>query len=60
MVQVEIDAQRLAKYTWIFRVEELVEILEVSTDGRRVDPDEYLVLHCVPKGAILAETSIVT
>lgn len=59
MVQVEIDVQRLVKYTWIFRVVELVEILEVSTNVRCVDPDEYLVLHYAPKSAILGEMGIV-
>lgn len=59
LVQVEIDARRLAKYTWIFRVEELVlvEFLEVRTDGRHVDADEYLVLHCIRKSAILGGMS---
>lgn len=57
LVQCEIDGPRLARYTWIFRVEEMVEFLEVDTNDRPVDPDEYLVFEKIPRSTIFGKLS---
>jgi hypothetical protein len=58
MKQLEIDARRLTKYTWIFHVEDLVKCLEIPTGDRTIDSDEYLVFNYIPRIAIIWELNL--